>query len=92
MNPNNIYQRLIKVHNNSMGARGCIDAACELILKRLEEPGSIDLVSVLAVLEAGRDTQDEVTHEVAQLSAEIEAESGISANQPEPMESVGGQS
>lgn len=89
---NNIYHRLRSVHLEGGDVRGCVDAACELIMVRLEESGRIDLASVLGVLEAAKRDQDALLNEIAQVTEQLDAEYGISPQMKERMGPTGGES
>jgi len=75
---NNIRYRLFGAHTDGERVSGCLDAACELILMQLDEPGRIDLASVLSVLEAARSGQDALLDEIARVIQQVDAEYGIS--------------
>lgn len=89
---NNIYHRLRQSHVDGERVRGCLDAACELIQLRLEEPGRVDLASVLGVLEVATNGQDALLNEIARVSEQLDAEYGISAELEDLMDAAGDES
>lgn len=92
MNKIYLYQRLIEFKHYGERVHGCLDAACELIQNRLDDPGSVELTSILAVLEAARDGQGDVIHEIARVASDLDAESAIMARIGTMKDPLGGDS
>lgn len=93
MNSYHVISSLRGIELDADRVHGSLDAAAELILKRLENPGEVDLKAVLCVIELARETQARVCGEIFQISHDLNAESHAFPHAMEPLNgSPGGES